>query len=132
MSNIPENAPISNDTIPADSVVQKTVVVEDSVTHQAGDGITANMSPSLETPDIFDNSAQAVVKQQTVVLDEDIPKETAVQASELPAQVIDEQVQRITPAISANLQQVIEGENSLAPNLATLSDGSVDIPRDGH
>lgn len=31
----------------------ETVVVEDSVTHQAGDGMTANRPSAVETPDIL-------------------------------------------------------------------------------
>lgn len=93
-------------------VVQQTAVVEDSITHQAGDGMTAQRSPSTETPDIFDNTAQPAVKTVT----QTVPTET---------------VQRMVEPSVATTQELIEGENDFAPNMQTLSDGSVDIPRDG-
>lgn len=94
-------------------VVTQAAVVEDSVTHQAGEGVTAGMSPSTETPDIFDNSAQPAVK-------------TVTQAVPVEA------VQRVVEPTVATTQELIEGENDLVANLQTLTDGSVDIPRDGH
>lgn len=77
----------------------QTIVVEDSVTHQAGDGITANRPNAIETSDIFDNDAQVVVKQQKE--DETFVDDSAVRVS-------DDTVQQLTE---------------------TLSDGSVDIVR---
>lgn len=94
-------------------IIKQTAVVEDSVRHQAGEGITANRPNSMETPDIFDNTAQPVVKKVV----ETVPVAT---------------VQQVIDPTVATEQELIEGANDYAPNLQTLSDGSVDIPRDGH
>lgn len=91
----------------------KTVVVEDSVTHQAGDGITANRPSAVETPDIFENEAQAVVKQQTLS-DEPLIDESAVRIS-------DETAERLTA--DKNQHPLVDN------NVEVLSDGSVDIVR---
>ena len=98
--------------------VVKTVVVEDSVTHQAGEGMTANFSPSLETPDIFDNTAQPAVKKlvESVHADEVANRDNSV----------------TTVPKADTTQALLQGDNSLVTNLDTLSDGSVDISRDGH
>lgn len=91
----------------------ETVVVEDSVTHQAGDGMTANRPSAVETPDIFDNEAQAVVKQQTSS-DEEIIDETAV---------------RISDSTAEQLTEGVRGDVKVLDNVEVLSDGSVDIVR---
>ena len=100
------------------STVVKTVVVEDSVTHQAGEGMTANFSPSLETPDIFDNTAQPAVKK----LVESVPVDEVANREDSGTSV---------PKANST-QALLQGDNSLVTNLDTLSDGSVDIARDGH
>lgn len=109
------------------------VLVEDSITHQAGDGITAGMSPSMETPDIFDNSPQAAVKPQTPnqALNDavEVPIDTV---NTVPVNVNNQTTQRTTVQqvpTSATLDQTVEGANKLTPVLDTLPDGSVDIPR---
>ncbi|ELA09651.1 hypothetical protein MOMA_04575 [Moraxella macacae 0408225] len=91
----------------------KAVVVEDSVTHQAGDGVTAHRPSALETPDIFDNEAQAVVKEQTVN-DEELIDETAV---------------RISDNTAERLTEDVRGDVKVVQDVETLSDGSVDIAR---
>lgn len=108
-----------------------TVLVEDSITHQAGDGITAGMSPSLETPDIFDNSPQAAIKPQTA-------DQKLVDVAEIPVEpvkAVDSTVQaqglgsqKVSAATS--FEQKVEGANKIVPHLDTLPDGSVDISRD--
>lgn len=86
------------------------VLVEDSVTHQAGEGMTAGLPESMETPDIFDNRPQAVVKPQTA-----------------DQQLVDEAAIPVEPV--ATPQEKLTGENSTVIGLETLPDGSVDIPR---
>lgn len=92
------------------------VLVQDSVTHQAGEGITTGMAKSQETPDIFDNRPQAVVKPQTA--DQHLVDEVAIPVE--PVQT------NVTPQ-----SQVVESDirTPIAPNLDALPDGSVDIPR---
>lgn len=84
---------------------------------QSGDGVTTGMSPSMETPDIFDNTPQAAVKVQSA---EDVAKGEL--SDENVARISDEEAQRLQQTAQANLN----AENSLH----TLSDGSVDIDRD--
>lgn len=91
------------------------VLVEDSVTHQAGEGQTAGLPASMETPDIFDNSPQAVIKTQQT--DQSLDDNDAVEDA-------------ANKEASVPLEQKVEGQNTLVPTLDTLSDGSVDIPRD--
>lgn len=98
------------------SVTPSTVVVEDSVTHQSGDGITAGMAPSQETPDIFDNTPQAAIKTQ--------------RPSNLDDTVTDERVSRISDEDAQKLQQLAQQNTIEEASLHTLSDGSVDIARD--
>lgn len=92
------------------------VLVQDSVTHQAGEGITTGMAKSQETPDIFDNRPQAVVKPQTA--DQHLVDEVAIPVEPIQTNV--------TPQ-----SQVVESDirTPIAPNLDALPDGSVDIPR---
>lgn len=92
------------------------VLVQDSVTHQAGEGITTGMAKSQETPDIFDNRPQTVVKPQTA--DQHLVDEVAIPVE--PVQT------NVTPQ-----SQVVESDirTPIAPNLDALPDGSVDIPR---
>lgn len=92
------------------------VLVQDSVTHQAGEGITTGMAKSQETPDIFDNRPQAVVKPQTA--DQHLVDEVAIPVEPIQTNV--------TPQA-----QVVESDirTPIAPNLDALPDGSVDIPR---
>lgn len=93
------------------------VLVTDSVTHQAGDGKTAGMSPSQETADIFDNSPQATVKTQ-------VPEDAH------EAKLSDEQVVRVSDEDAQKLQQLAQSNANAEHSLHTLSDGSVDIDRD--
>ena len=99
------------------SATPSQVLVPDSVTHQAGDGITTGMAPSQETPDIFDNSPQAAVKVQSP---EDMRK----------GELSDENVTRISDEDALKLQQTAQANINAEHSLHTLSDGSVDIDRD--
>lgn len=99
------------------AVTPQAVIVEDSVTHQSGDGITTGMSPSMETPDIFDNTPQAVVKIQSA---EDVAN----------GELSDENVARISEEEAQKLQQTAQANLNAENSLHTLSDGSVDIDRD--
>ncbi|MFW2177273.1 MULTISPECIES: hypothetical protein [unclassified Moraxella] len=89
------------------------VLVEDSVTHQAGEGMTARRPDAIETPDIFDNSPQSAIKTQT-------SDDTLID---------DKDVVVLPEATTATLKEAIQGNNDVAPMLETLTDGSVDIPR---
>ena len=91
----------------------KQVLVEDSITHQSGDGVTTGMAAAVETPDIFDNSPQAAVKTQAA-----------------PNQTTDNQntVTRIADEDREQRQQ--QAEAVVTNSLHTLPDGSVDIMRD--
>lgn len=93
------------------------VLVPDSVTHQAGDGMTTGMSPSQETPDIFDNSPQAAIKSQS-------PE------GDLKTSLDDDKVVRVSDEDAQKLQQLAESNANVERSLHTLSDGSVDIDRD--
>lgn len=99
------------------AVTPQAVVVEDSVTHQSGDGLTTGMSPSMETPDIFDNTPQAAVKVQSA---EDVAN----------GELSDENVARISEEEAQKLQQTAQTNLNAENSLHTLSDGSVDIDRD--
>lgn len=115
-----ENVAAQVPTRPA-KAADGTVLVEDSITHQAGDGITTGMSPTMETPDIFDNTAQAAVKPQTA-------NQALNDAAEVPVDT------KNTVPVSNNQEarqdQTIEQTNNLTSGLHTLPDGSVDISRD--
>ena len=119
----------TRDAVPQDS----KVLIEDSVEHQAGEGMTAGMSPSMETPDIFDNRPQAVVETQVTedVLINPKPVDIAINTTITDANVAD--VSHPNPQsvviTSDDLQQVMTGKNDVVPALNTLPDGSVDIPR---
>lgn len=95
------------------------VLVEDSVTHQAGEGITTGMAKSQETPDIFDNSPQAVVKPQTA--DQALVDEAGVPVDALP-------IPNAKTGTTQNLGAT-PIRTPVAPSLDALPDGSVDIPR---
>lgn len=99
------------------AVTPQAVIVEDSVTHQSGDGLTTGMSPSMETPDIFDNTPQAVVKIQSA---QDVAN----------GELSDDNVARISEEEAQKLQQTAEANLNAENSLHTLSDGSVDIDRD--
>ena len=86
------------------AVTPQAVIVEDSVTHQSGDGITTGMSPSMETPDIFDNTPQAAVKVQSA---EDV--ENGELSDENVARISEEEAQKLQQTAQANLN----AENSL-------------------
>lgn len=106
-----------------------TVLVEDSIINQSGEGITTGMSPSLETPDIFDNTPQAAIKPQTANQDYNDAVEVPVDpvATAATTQINSQQPQAVRTA--ATHEQVVTGSNQLAPNLDTLPDGSIDIRR---
>lgn len=115
--------------VPQDS----KVLIEDSVEHQAGEGVTAGMSPSMETPDIFDNRPQAVVETQVTedVLINPKPVDIAINTTITDANVADASHPNPQSVVitSDDLQQVMTGKNDVVPALNTLPDGSVDIPR---
>lgn len=95
----------------------RSVVVEDSVTHQAGDGMTAGQAPATETPDIFDNRPQAAVKTQTA----------DNQTSEEALQVMPPQGEAISETRSYPLESTSEDH---VDHLDRLSDGTFDVPRE--
>lgn len=101
------------------------VLVEDSVTHQAGVGITAGFSESMETPDIFENKAQAVVKPQTA--DQELVEDVAVPVAPVGATP---QTDSDRPPI-VNVEPVSKPVDNSGANttLGTLPDGSVDVAR---
>lgn len=116
---------------PAPKVVMvQDVLVEDSITHQAGEGMTANMSPSMETPDIFDNTAQPALKTVATIVDLDTPPQGGQVAANIAS---NSQADNKTIVLNDNdavlTAQNLEGENHLAGQLHTLPDGSVDIAR---
>ncbi|WP_083101514.1 hypothetical protein [Faucicola atlantae] len=92
-------------------------VVEDSVTHQAGEGMTAGKAPATETPDIFDNRPQAAVKTQNV----------ETQPSNDPLQVMPQHGEAISETRSYPLESTSEGH---VDHLDRLSDGTYDVPRE--
>ncbi|OPH36902.1 hypothetical protein [Moraxella atlantae] len=97
-------------------------VVEDSVTHQAGEGVTAGKAPATETPDIFDNRPQAAVKTPTT------EAQTVVsQTSGDPLQVLPQQGEAISETRSYPLESTSEAH---VDHLDRLSDGSYDVPRE--
>ena len=98
------------------AVTPTEVLVEDSVTHQSGDGLTTGMSPSMETPDIFDNTPQAAVKVQSP---EDIRD----------GELSDKNVIRVSDEEARVLQQTTQANLNAEQSLHTLPDGSVDIDR---
>lgn len=106
-----DTTPSVTGSVPVATGAQR-VVVEDSVTHQAGEGITAGMPPSQETPDIFDNSPQAAIKTQTA--DNELVDNHNVKV------IPDAQVVHTPVHTNAVLEQGLE----------VLPDGSVDIQRD--
>lgn len=98
------------------------IAVADSVTHQAGEGVTAGKAPATETPDIFDNRPQAVVKTPTT------EAQTVVsQTSGDPLQVLPQQGEAISETRSYPLESTSEAH---VDHLDRLSDGSYDVPRE--
>lgn len=140
MSNIVRefDTPIGEQVTTRDANVQDSkVLVEDSVEHQAGDGQTAGMSPSMETPDIFDNRPQAVIETQdneTQHTETHANQDTVVDAQPVEIITSEENIAVDRPqavAVTADeLGVMVTGENNIVPALQTLPDGSVDIPRD--
>lgn len=99
------------------------VLVEDSVTHQAGEGITAGFSESMETPDIFENKAQAVVKPQTA--DQQLIDEVAVPVA--PVGTTAQTDSGRAPIV--NVEPVAKPTDNANAQLGILPDGSVDVIR---